>query len=690
MVRKVFQCVPVMLHLLLQQQLLVLGVLPTGQIRVKSDIPQLNGMEQMYSTPASWAGQLSSEEAADYRQIVTSSNEPVGCDPSIGEETHGGSPFYMIAERGECSFEHKAKVAESAGASGLIIYNSPKGIYRGRQYADQDDYDCDMGMGWVPGEMKASVWSEEAESLIPKTCSHAPTCESQRCLFTNETSRERGTKVCCAWDLFIVMGPDQVMESNPSSKSMSSQRVNIPVVFVTMKIGNSLLEFSKDPNQDLVAIFSRPTPPIDMASIIIWIIAMATMYTAAEWISRREFNASQNGAVIEDNSSRKMEDENFCDNDKVEIEGRHHSEGQTSSDVDDEDTLDITPQAAFGFVILASCSLLLFFFIDLHMVILFIYVLGATLSVAIVVFYPVIQSTNLSGDSSHLNWSNGSFITALAIATLLTFIWYFNRYASWSWLLQDFMGSSICLCFLSFIRLPNLQTATILLSLAFFYDVFFVFITPYLFGSSVMMQVAEGGVKAVHHDPNFCEKYPTDYDCRDNTAPNLLVVPSIHDYRGGTCMLGLGDIILPGLLLVLVARIDMRQKGQLLICSGLFKISLLGYGVALILANQAVVFFQYGQPALLYIVPLMLLPVLCKCKAEKTLDMLWENLPPYRATNKSFDGEEIRLLTEDEFAITTATTRGVSVEEANTRVLKRGKPNNDCSYISRTNDDSQV
>jgi Signal peptide peptidase len=99
------------------------------------------------------------------------------------------------------------------------------------------------------------------------------------------------------------------------------------------------------------------------------------------------------------------------------------------------------------------------------------------------------------------------------------------------------MGASVCLCFLNFIRLPNLQVATHLLCLAFLYDIFFVFITPYLFGSSVMMRVAEGAEKDNHNDPNFCEKYPNDNDCRDSSAPNLLVVPSINDYRGGEFVL---------------------------------------------------------------------------------------------------------------------------------------------------------
>jgi hypothetical protein len=56
----------------------------------------------------------------------------------------------------------------------------------------------------------------------------------------------------------------------------------------------------------------------------------------------------------------------------------------------------------------------------------------------------------------------------------------------------------------------------ILIGLAFFYDVFFVFITPYIFGSSIMVQVASGPAVPLHNDENFCEKYPTNKDCAVN------------------------------------------------------------------------------------------------------------------------------------------------------------------------------
>ena len=42
----------------------------------------------------------------------------------------------------------------------------------------------------------------------------------------------------------------------------------------------------------------------------------------------------------------------------------------------------------------------------------------------------------------------------------------------------------------SFIKLPNIKVATIILVCLFFYDIFWVFISPYLFGDNVMVTVA--------------------------------------------------------------------------------------------------------------------------------------------------------------------------------------------------------
>ncbi|KAG2531939.1 hypothetical protein BBO99_00002392 [Phytophthora kernoviae] len=112
--------------------------------------------------------------------------------------------------------------------------------------------------------------------------------------------------------------------------------------------------------------------------------------------------------------------------------------------------------------------------------------------------------------------------------------------------------------------LPNLKVATILLSLAFCYDVFFVFLSPIFFGSSVMEDVAT-------------------------------------DWAGGTNMLGLGDIILPGMLLSFALRFD--YSDATVGATNYFSLMAIGYAVGLALANMAVMITEMGQPALMYLVP---------------------------------------------------------------------------------------
>merc|ERR1712238_290419 len=90
---------------------------------------------------------------------------------------------------------------------------------------------------------------------------------------------------------------------------------------------------------------------------------------------------------------------------------------------------------------------------------------------------------------------------------------------------------------------------------------FFVFVTPYLAkwffdGRSVMMDVATSGGSPTA-DYLWCEKYPNVEECKGgDPMPMLLSMPRINDYRGGMGLLGLGDIVLPGLLMGFASRLD--------------------------------------------------------------------------------------------------------------------------------------
>ena len=95
---------------------------------------------------------------------------------------------------------------------------------------------------------------------------------------------------------------------------------------------------------------------------------------------------------------------------------------------------------------------------------------------------------------------------------------------------QDLFGMCLCVLFLSVIRFSNMKVAALLLSMAFLYDIFFVFISPYFFSESVMVKVATGNQPTA--DPDYCEKYPTDSDCQSTELPMLLLLPRIDDYTG--------------------------------------------------------------------------------------------------------------------------------------------------------------
>merc|ERR1712137_517727 len=96
--------------------------------------------------------------------------------------------------------------------------------------------------------------------------------------------------------------------------------------------------------------------------------------------------------------------------------------------------------------------------------------------------------------------------------------------------------------------------------------------------------------------------------------PMLVLVP--HVLTSGSGMLGLGDIVLPGLLLSQLFRVDYALLNEqnhvkrrlnawqvLAKSEGFFLPALLGYVVGLVLTFTALAVLQMGQPALLYLVP---------------------------------------------------------------------------------------
>ncbi|XP_030556187.1 signal peptide peptidase-like 3 isoform X1 [Drosophila novamexicana] len=204
------------------------------------------------------------------------------------------------------------------------------------------------------------------------------------------------------------------------------------------------------------------------------------------------------------------------------------------------------------------------------------------------------------------------------------------------WLLMDAMGMGLCVAFIAFVRLPSLKVSTLLLTGLLIYDVFWVFLSSYIFSTNVMVKVAtrpaENPVGIVARKLNLGGIVR---DTPKLNLPGKLVFPSIHN-TGHFSMLGLGDVVMPGLLLCFVLRYDAYKKSQgftsdptLSPPKGVgsrltyFHCSLLGYFLGLLTATVSSEVFKAAQPALLYLVPFTLLPLLLMAYLKGDLRRMW-------------------------------------------------------------------
>jgi signal peptide peptidase-like protein 2B len=190
------------------------------------------------------------------------------------------------------------------------------------------------------------------------------------------------------------------------------------------------------------------------------------------------------------------------------------------------------------------------------------------------------------------------FVPAVTIAL----VWATHRRTDWAWILQDLMGIALLLVMQHALRLPNIKVASLLLSLAFFYDIFWVFLSPFLFTSSVMITVATGGSTG-------------------ESLPVLLRLPSLNDPLGSYAMLGLGDVALPGLFISYLLRFDYRMslRGR----RSYFLLASAGYFVGLLITDFVLIFTESGQPALLYLVPCTVGLVVLEAHRRDHLKLMW-------------------------------------------------------------------
>jgi len=148
-----------------------------------------------------------------------------------------------------------------------------------------------------------------------------------------------------------------------------------------------------------------------------------------------------------------------------------------------------------------------------------------------------------------------------------------------NWLANDILGISFCIQAIEMMSLGSFVNGVILLCGLFVYDIFWVFGTGLIMeeGNSVMVSVAK----------NF-------------DAPIKLLFPKHYPPQEKQfSMLGLGDIVIPGIFVALCLRYDIREGKN----TSVFQYCLFGYILGLGTTVFVMHVFEAAQPALLYIVP---------------------------------------------------------------------------------------
>ncbi|KAL3701997.1 hypothetical protein R1sor_020019 [Riccia sorocarpa] len=433
--------------------------------------------------------------------------------------------------------------------------------------------------------------------VIPPTLCRNSSTESQlngsaalarrgNCTFT---TKARVAQQAGAVALLVINDKEELYKMVCSENDTFTD-ITIPSVMLPKSAGETLQAALRAGSEVRVVLYSPKRPLVDVAEVFLWLMAVGTILGASYWSAW----SAKEAANEHYRRLKEMPDGYFPDQEQ-----------------DDKDVVDISMASAVLFLVMASGFLLLLykFMSDWFLLILVIlFCIGGVegLQTCLVAFlsrwfpHAVASYVNvpLIGPVSALTIFVSPFCITFAV------LWACFRHLSFAWIAQDVLGIALILTVLQIVRLPNIKVSTVLLSCAFFYDIFWVFISPYFFNESVMIVVARGDKSG------------------GEGIPMLLKVPRLFDPWGGYSIIGFGDILLPGLLVAFCLRYDWAAKKTLY--GGYFLWSTVGYGFGLFITYVALNLMNgNGQPALLYIVPCTLGTVIALGWWRGELSILW-------------------------------------------------------------------
>lgn len=183
---------------------------------------------------------------------------------------------------------------------------------------------------------------------------------------------------------------------------------------------------------------------------------------------------------------------------------------------------------------------------------------------------------------------------------------------------HNLLGCALCVITMNYLRFPSLKVACICLFGLLAYDVFWVFYSELIFKSNVMVKVAsQASLNPIYVlGEVFNLHFLTKTFQKTLQLPIKLIMPNWEGNHFS--MLGLGDIILPGMLVRLSFIFDQyfhqekidEERGKTMIPEKkkqlvftYFKTAMTGYIIGLLTAFVMNSVTAHPQPALVYLVP---------------------------------------------------------------------------------------
>ncbi|KAL5469430.1 hypothetical protein EMCRGX_G030685 [Ephydatia muelleri] len=273
-------------------------------------------------------------------------------------------------------------------------------------------------------------------------------------------------------------------------------------------------------------------------------------------------------------------------------------------------------------VIVGLLTLLYFFYYPMVYIVIGLFCIGAAESLyhcmsPLVALIPVMRTWRIPENKLWVlrYQPDPRFFITVAVCTGLVVWWLLERNESYIWVLHDVLGFAYIVFIASVFAnmdIPPWYMVLLLLGLCL-YDIVAVFITPYFTadGVSVMEKAATGGGGGSTLDCSLRtsgEVLPIVFTV-PKLAPSLLVSTCSRYNMRMYMLLGYGDVAVPALFVALCLKFDLKMHPDRKL-KLYHLVGCLGYVIGLTATFLSLNFMRQAQPALLFLVPSILIGVL--------------------------------------------------------------------------------